>query len=69
MDNRYPDQPALSTQLDQEIHYPLTDLLGTEENRNNYRSQPNYHTYPYKRTVKQFRSLQITDRVLLSTSL
>ena len=25
-----------------------------------YRIPPNYHTYPYKRTVKQFHSLQIT---------
>ena len=29
----------------------------------NYSIQPNYHTYPYKRTVKQFRSLQITTCV------
>ena len=26
----------------------------------NYRIQPNYRTHPYKRTVKQFCSLQIT---------
>ena len=32
-----------------------------------YRILPNYRTYPYKRTVKQFLSLQITDRVVLST--
>ena len=30
----------------------------------NYRIRPNYHTYPYKRTVKGFRSLQITASVL-----
>ena len=28
-----------------------------------YRIRPNYRTYPYKRTVKQFRSLQITASV------
>ena len=34
-----------------------------------YGIQINYRTYPYKRTVKQFGSLQITAHVLLSTSL
>ena len=29
-----------------------------------YHIQPNYHTYPYKCTVKQFHSLQITACVL-----
>ena len=29
-----------------------------------YRIWPNYRTYPYKRTVKQFRSIQITASVL-----
>ena len=29
-----------------------------------YRIQPNYHTYPYKRTVKQFCSLQNAASVL-----
>ena len=29
-----------------------------------YRIRPNYLTYPYKRTVKKFRSLQITANVL-----
>ena len=29
-----------------------------------YRIRPNNRTYPYKRTVKQFRSLQITARVV-----
>ena len=29
-----------------------------------YLIRPNYRTYPYKRTVKQFRSFQITARVL-----
>ena len=29
-----------------------------------HRILPNYRTYPYKRTVKQFRSLQITVSVL-----
>ena len=32
----------------------------------NYRIWPNYRTYPYKRTVKKFRSLQITTSVLFS---
>ena len=32
----------------------------------NYHNQPNYRTYPYKHTVKQFRSLQITTSVLFS---
>ena len=31
-----------------------------------YRIRPNYRTYPYKRTVKKFRSLQITTSVLFS---
>ena len=35
-----------------------------------YRIRPDYHTcLGYKRTVKQFRSLQITANVLLPTSL
>ena len=29
-----------------------------------YRIRPNYRIYPYKRTVKQYRSLQITASVL-----
>ena len=29
-----------------------------------YRIHLNYHTYPYKRTVKQFCNLQITTSVL-----
>ena len=29
-----------------------------------YHTQPHYHTYSYKRTVKQFRSLQITASIL-----
>ena len=29
-----------------------------------YRIRPNYRTYPYKRTVERFRSLQITASVL-----
>ena len=32
----------------------------------NYHIRPNYRTYPYKRTVKKFRSLQITTSVLFS---
>ena len=31
-----------------------------------YRIRSNYRTYPYKRTVKKFRSLQITASVLFS---
>ena len=31
---------------------------------NNYRIQTNYNTYPYKHTVKQFHSLQITASIL-----
>ena len=34
-----------------------------------YRIRPNYRIYPYKRTVNQFHSLQITACVLLSASL
>ena len=40
----------------------------TGENKKN-NIQPNNRTYPYKRTIKQFRSLQITTRLFLSTSL
>ena len=29
-----------------------------------YHIRPNYHTYSYKRSVKQFHSLQITASVL-----
>ena len=32
--------------------------------KSKYRIRSNYRTYPYKRTVKQFRSLQITASVL-----
>ena len=32
--------------------------------KSTYRIPPNYSTYHYKRTVKQFRSLQITASVL-----
>ena len=35
---------------------------------NKYLIRLDYHTYPYKGTVKQFPSLQITASVLLSTS-
>ena len=34
-----------------------------------YCIQPYYRTYPYKLTVKQFRSLQVTARVFVSTFL
>ena len=34
------------------------------DNEDNYRIRSNYHTYPYKRTVKQFRTLRITASVL-----
>ena len=37
---------------------------GWNEIENNYRIQSNYRTYPYKRTVKKFRSLQITASVI-----
>ena len=30
----------------------------------NYRIRSNYHTYPYKRTVKKFPSLQIIASVI-----
>ena len=30
-----------------------------------YHIQPNYHTYPYKHTVKEFWSLQITASVFV----
>ena len=40
-------------------------LCGTSnEYLQDYRILPNYRTYPYKRTVKQFCSLQITASVL-----
>ena len=43
-------------------YYKYLDILFTVTT---YRSTlPNYRTYPYKRTVKQFRSLQITVSVL-----
>ena len=34
--------------------------------RKTYRIRPNYHTYPYKRTGKQFHRLQITASALFS---
>ena len=37
--------------------------------RNKYRISPNYRTYSYKSTVKPFRSIQITAKYFLSTSL
>ena len=40
--------------------YPYTFLLSTWK----YRIRPNYCTYSYKRTVKQFHSLQIIASVL-----
>ena len=42
----------------------INEIKTTVEKEQKYRIQPNYRTYPYKRTVKQFRSLQITARVL-----
>ena len=33
-----------------------------------YRIRSNHRTYPYKRTVKKFRSLQITASVIFFTS-
>ena len=37
-----------------------------DSNNTYYRILPNYRTYPYKRTVKKFRNLQITTSVLFS---
>ena len=48
---------------------PCLKPLTTKEEelqQRNYRIQPNYRTYPYKRTVKQFWGLQIVACVLLS---
>ena len=40
------------------------DIFLISTQKHTYRFLPNYHTYPYKRTVKQFRSLQIATSVL-----
>ena len=41
----------------------------SEQTEQTYRIWPNYRTYPYKRTIKQFCSLYIIASVFLSTSL
>ena len=48
-----------------EINMSVFLAVLLRENRNHtYHIQPNYHTYPYKRTVKHFLSLQITASAL-----
>ena len=43
----------------------MTRLLQKKKNKKRtYRIRSNYRTYPYKRTVKQFRTLRITASVL-----
>ena len=44
-------------------------VLLLEKILSEYYIRPSYRTYPYKHAFKQFRSLQITASVLLSTSL
>ena len=39
------------------------NIYFSAEIRKIFRIRPNYSTYPYKRTVKQFRCLQITASV------
>ena len=50
---------------DKTLYDPLMplDAFGRQGHKN-YRIRPNYRTYPYVHTVKQFRSLQITASVL-----
>ena len=51
------------------IHYlfnlKLTSFQGFDGVLSVYRIRPNYRTVPYKRTVKQFRSLQVTADVFV----
>ena len=44
-------------------HLIINEPKGKSEHTS-YRIRSNYRTYPYKRTVKKFRSLQITASVL-----
>ena len=41
-----------------------TELCSNVDQLETYHIQSNYRTYPYKRTVKNFRSLQITASVI-----
>ena len=43
---------------------PVLPWIGNIVKKSTYRIQPNYRKYPYKCTVKQFLSLQITASVL-----
>ena len=52
---------------DTELYHSASWVKISAENILKYRIRPNYRTYPYKRTVKQFRSLQITASAILST--
>ena len=51
---------------DRIVHFRNSGMKGLSLK---YGIRPNYRTDPYKRTVKQFLSLQITDRVLLFIAL
>ena len=44
------------------MRVPKTYVLVEKEQK--YRIRSNYRTYPYKRTIKKFRSLQITASVI-----
>ena len=59
VDTESPDQ------TDQALPCPFTESLDILD----YRIRPNYHTYPYKCTVKQFHSLQITASALFVINL
>ena len=45
------------------IFFPVI-LKNISPQCSNYRIRSNYRTYPYKRTVKKFRSLQITASII-----
>ena len=47
------------------FHGIYLDKLYSVHRNNTYRVRSNYHSHPFKRTVKKFRSLQITASVLL----
>ena len=60
-----PDQTAVwsGSTLFAKMTFKITSRW---QSRRQYRIRPNYRTYPYKHTVKKFRSLQITASVLFS---
>ena len=70
---KYNHETQRSTTYMIRMTYDITERHTNESRRSNtktncsrYRIRPNYRTYPYKRTVKKFRSLQITTSVLFS---